>query len=104
MPTRLNEYVVSDDNYLSDENIINFVLFADCDPVRLDETIKDDHWNQAMDEKMHANKKNKMCELTSLTHRKKPIDIKRDYTTKYNPTEEVDHSRTRLVVKDTMKR
>ena len=54
MPTHLEDYVVGNDNELSNEDIANFTLFADCDPVTFEEAVKNEHWNQAMDEEMHA--------------------------------------------------
>ena len=31
------------DNELSDENIVNFILFVNCDPITFEEVIKNDH-------------------------------------------------------------
>ena len=53
----LEDYVVGNDNELSDKNIVNFVLFADCDSVTFEEAVKDDHWNQAMDDKIYQLRK-----------------------------------------------
>ena len=33
MLTRLEDYVIGNDNEMFDEDIVNFVLFADCDPI-----------------------------------------------------------------------
>ncbi|XP_027174415.1 uncharacterized protein LOC113774036 [Coffea eugenioides] len=43
MSTRLQYYVITPDDVLSDENIINFALFADCDPIMYEEAACDDH-------------------------------------------------------------
>ena len=99
MPTHLEDYVVGNDNELSNEDIANFTLFADCDPVTFEEAVKNEHWNQAMDEEMHAIEKNKTCELTTLSYGKKPIGVKQVYKTKYKPAGEIDHYKVRLVVK-----
>ena len=47
LPARLEDYVVSNDNDLSDEKIINFALFADCEPVSFEEASNDKNWRKA---------------------------------------------------------
>lgn len=42
LPSRLQDYVVGDDNDLSDEDIVNFALFADYDPATFEKVVKDD--------------------------------------------------------------
>ncbi|OIT27673.1 retrovirus-related pol polyprotein from transposon tnt 1-94, partial [Nicotiana attenuata] len=75
-PARLQGYVVGDDNDLSDEDIVNFALFADCDPVTFEEAVKDDRWVHAMNEEIHAIEKNNTWELTTLPPSKRPIGVK----------------------------
>ena len=76
MPVRLENYVVGNDNELSDEDIVNFTLFVNCDPATFEDAVKEDHWNQAMDEEIHAIEKTKTWELTTLPYDKKLIGVK----------------------------
>ena len=98
-PARLEDYVVSNDNDLSDEEIINFALFADCEPVNFEEASNDENWRKAMDEEIHAIEKNNTWELTDLPADKKPIGVKWVYKTKYKPNGEIDRFKARLVAK-----
>jgi len=41
---RLHDYVVDNNKNLSNEDIVNFALFADCDPITFEEAAKDEHW------------------------------------------------------------
>ena len=99
LPARLEDYVVSNDNDPSDEEIINFALFADCEPVTFEEACGDQHWRKAMDEEIHAIEKNDTWELTDLPVDKKPIGVKWVYKTKFKPTGEIDRFKARLVAK-----
>jgi len=58
LPATLQDYVVGNDNDSSDEEIINFALFADCELVTFEEASNDLNWRKAMDEKIHAIEKN----------------------------------------------
>lgn len=53
-PPYLKDYVVTNDNEVSDEELVNFAMFADCDPLTFEETAQDDGWVQAMDEKIKS--------------------------------------------------
>jgi len=57
---------VGNDNDPSDEEIINFALFANCEPVIFEEATNDQNWRKAMDEEIHAIKKNEMWDLIDL--------------------------------------
>ena len=54
MPVRLQDYVIILDDVPSDENIINFVLFANCDPVVYEEAASDDRWMKVMEKEIHT--------------------------------------------------
>ena len=54
MPAYLENYVVGNNNDLFDKNIVNFALFADCDPVAFEEVVKVIIGIKKMDEEMHA--------------------------------------------------
>jgi len=86
LPARLQDYVLGTDNDPSDEEIINFALFADCEPVTFEEASGDEKWIKAMDEEINAIEKNKTWELTELPTDKKPIGVKWVYKTKYKPS------------------
>jgi len=60
------------DKDTSNEEIINFTLFADCDPVIFEEASSDENWRKAMDDEIRAIEKNDTCELVDLTTNKRP--------------------------------
>ena len=99
--------MITRDDHESDndanDNIANFFLFVDCDPISFDNAIINEKWVQAMKEEIHSIKKNNTWELTSLPPGKKAIDVKCVYKTKYKPDDEVDRYKARLVVKATSK-
>ena len=98
-PTKLEDYVVSNNNDLFDEEIINFALFADCELVNFDEASNDENWRKARDEEICAIKKNDTRELSELPTNKKPIGVKWVYKTKYKPNSEIDGFKARSVNK-----
>ena len=67
---------MSNDNDLSGKEIINFALFVDGEPVNFEQASNDDNWRKAMDEEIHAIKKNETWKLTKLPSNKKPIGVK----------------------------
>ena len=83
----------------ANDDIANFCLFADCDPVSFDVAIINEKWVQIRKEVIHSIEKNNTWELTSLPPRKKDIGVKWVYKTKYKPDGEVDRYKARLVVK-----
>ena len=99
LPARLQDYVITNDNDVSDEELVNFALFADCDPVTFEDAAQDGRWVQAMDEEIHSIEKNNTWEITSLPKGKKSIGVKWVYKTKYQPDGQVDRLKARLVVK-----
>jgi hypothetical protein len=99
VPARLQDCVLGTDNDPSDEEIINFALFADCEPVTFEEAAGNENWIKAMDEEINAIEKNKTWELTELPADKKPIGVKWVYKTKYKPSGEIDRYKARLVAK-----
>ena len=99
MPARLQNYVITLDDIPSDEDIVNFALFADYDPVVYEKAASDDRWVKAMEEEIHAIEKNDTWELTSLPIGKKAIGVKWVYMTKFKLNREVDRYNARLVVK-----
>ena len=58
MPAHLQDYVIIPDDIPSDENIVNFALFANCDPMMYEEVAHDDRWMKAMEKEIHVIKKN----------------------------------------------
>jgi len=99
LPVRLEDYVVGNDNDPSDEEIINFALFVDCEPVTFEEVSYNQHWRKEMDEEIHAIKRTQTWELTNLPTDKRPIGVKWVYKTKYKSNGEIDRFKARLVAK-----
>ncbi|TXG70958.1 hypothetical protein EZV62_005893 [Acer yangbiense] len=52
LPARLQDCVLSNDDYPTDEELVNFALFADCDPVTYEDAAQDDYWMKAMNEEI----------------------------------------------------
>ncbi|CAM8990990.1 unnamed protein product [Rhodiola kirilowii] len=100
-PVRYHDYVVyrDDEPDTPDETMVNFCLFADCDPVTFEEAAKDEGWIQAMDAEIASIDKNDTWELTTLPVGKKSIGVKWVYKTKCRPDGQVDRLKARLVVK-----
>ena len=90
---------MGNDNDPSNEEIINFALFAYCESVTLEEASNNQHWRKAMDEEIHVIKKNQTWELIDLPADKRPIGVKWVYKTKYKSSGEIDHFKARLVAK-----
>jgi len=83
----------------SDVEIINFVLFADCEPLTFEEALSDKNWRKAMVDEINAMEKNDTWELTNLPTNKRPIGVKWMYKAKYNPSGEINHFKARLIKK-----
>ncbi|KAG6496958.1 hypothetical protein ZIOFF_044838 [Zingiber officinale] len=94
LPTHLQDYILSNDNDLSDEEIIQFALFAYCDPISCEDAAKKTHWLKAMDEEIQAIGTNGTWELIELPPRKEPVGVKCVYKTKYKSNGEIDHFKT----------
>jgi Reverse transcriptase (RNA-dependent DNA polymerase) len=74
-------------------------LLAQGDNISFEEAIKDDKWQVAMDDEIHAIEKNDTWELTSLPSGHKAIGVKWVYKKKMSPQGEVEKYKARLVVK-----
>ena len=68
--------MVGNDNNPTSQELMNFALFADCDPLSFEEVAQDDCWLKVMDEKIYAIEKNNTREFINLPNSKKPISIK----------------------------
>lgn len=101
LPARFHDYVVTNDadDELSHEELVNFALFADCDPITFAEASQDNGWLQAMNDEIQAIEKNDTWELTTLPVGNKSIGVKRVYKTKFKPDGNIDRLKARLVVK-----
>lgn len=64
---------MGDDNVPSNEEIINFSLFAHCELVKFKEASNNQHWRKAMDEEIHVNEKNPTWKLIDLATNKRLI-------------------------------
>ena len=54
LPACLHDYVMSNDNDVTDEELVNFALFTDCDPLSFTEAAQHDEWLQAMDAEIQS--------------------------------------------------
>lgn len=54
LPARLQDCVMFNDNNPSDEEIINFALFACYGPITFEEASSYKNWRKAMDDEIHA--------------------------------------------------
>ncbi|CAL9006618.1 unnamed protein product, partial [Prunus brigantina] len=99
LPSRFQDYQMGAGNVASDEEIVNFTLYANCDPLSFEEACEHEHWIRAMGKEIHAIEKNETWELTSLPEGKKTIGVKWVYKTKYKPNGDVDRFKARLVAK-----
>ncbi|RDX83806.1 putative mitochondrial protein, partial [Mucuna pruriens] len=75
-------YFVDDDNNSFNKEIINFVLFVDCEPVIFEKVSSDENWRKTW-----------MMRFVLLRR------MKWVYMTKYNPNGEIDYFKARLVTK-----
>ncbi|KAL2348468.1 hypothetical protein Fmac_002468 [Flemingia macrophylla] len=94
MKLSFQNYVVG--NYPSYEEIINFSLFANYEPITFEETSSDEKWIKSLDDEIHAIEKNKMWELANFPADKRSIGVKWVHKTKYNPNKENDHCKAKL--------
>lgn len=83
----------------SDDPLIHFALFADCDPITFQDAVKYPKWQIAMDEEIAAIEKNNTWALTDLPKGQKSIGVKWVYKTKLNAEGKVDKHKARLVAK-----
>ncbi|RDX79473.1 putative mitochondrial protein, partial [Mucuna pruriens] len=83
----------------SEDPLIHFALFSDCDPTTFEEAIKESKWRNAMDEEISAIERNNTWELTDLPKGHKTIGVKWVYKTKLKENGDVDKYKARLVAK-----
>ena len=76
-----------------------FCLFADYEPTRFEEAVRDKKWRNAMDEEIKVIEKNDTWEFAPLPTRKKIIGVKWVYKLKKNAKGELERYKARLVVK-----
>ena len=53
MPTRLKDYEVMKYTKITNEGLVNFCLFANCDPISYEEETSGEKWIQAMNEEFN---------------------------------------------------
>ena len=58
MPTHIKDYEVMKYTKITNEGLVNFCLFAYCDPISYKETVSDEKWIQVMNEKIQSIEKN----------------------------------------------
>ena len=62
-PTWMSDYEVTEIDQ-SEDLLIHFALYADCDLVTYEETVQHSRWRKVMDNKIVVKKKNDTWELT----------------------------------------
>ena len=58
MPTHLKDYEVMKDIEITNEGLVNFCLFANCDPISYEEAASDKKWIQVINEEIQSIVKN----------------------------------------------
>ena len=83
----------------SEDPLIHFALFSDCDPTTFEEAIKESKWQKAMVEEIATIERNNTWELINLPKGHKTIGVKWVYKTKLKENGDVDKYKARLVAK-----
>ena len=83
----------------SEDPLIHFALFSDCDPTTFEEAIKESKWQKAMVEEIATIERNNTWELINLPKGHKTIGVKWVYKTKLKKNGDVDKYKARLVAK-----
>ena len=99
MRAHLKDYEVMKYTEITYEGLVNFCLFADCDPILYEKVASDEKQIQTMNKEIQSIEKNNTWELTFLLVGKKPIGVKWVYKTKYKLDGNVDQFKARLVAK-----
>lgn len=94
----MNDYF-SGDELSNEDTIVQFSLFADSDPIKFKDAVKEEKWTKAMDTEIQAIKRNDTWELTDLPKGQKTICVKWVYRTKLNEKGEIDKHKAWLVAK-----
>ncbi|KAI3509130.1 hypothetical protein L1887_24156 [Cichorium endivia] len=81
------------------DDVADYALFSDADPVTFEEAVKEERWRLAMDSEMDSIERNDTWELVDPPLDKKPIGVKWVFKTKLNEKGEIDKYKARLVVK-----
>ena len=81
------------------DDVADFVLFSDADPLCFEDAHQQDIWKHAMNEEIKAILKNETWELVDPPNNHKPIGVKWVYKTKFNKDGKIDRHKARLVVK-----
>lgn len=97
-PVWKRDYVTGEG--LSDEeNDAYLVMSAAIDPIHIEDAVKSEKWQRAIDVEMEAIEKKHTWELTDLPKGAKKAGVRWVYKTKFNENGEVDKRKARLVVK-----
>ena len=74
MLARLQDYVITLDDIPSNEDIVNFALFIDYDPVVYEKAANDDRWMKVMEKEIHAIKEMRLRNLLLFQLIKKSLE------------------------------
>lgn len=82
--------VVNNNDVYDDVDLIYYAYFADCEPFRFEEAVKDERQVKTMDKEINVTEKNKVKKLMSFSKGHKVIGVKWVYKTKYSADENLD--------------
>jgi len=82
-----------------DDRDAYFVLFSGCDPLKFEEAVVDEKWQQAMKEEIDAIERNHTWQLVDCPQGKIPIGLKWVFKTKYHADGSLERHKARLVAK-----
>lgn len=80
-------------------DLVHSTLFAEIDPVTLDEALKNEKWTEAMKEELLSIDKNHTWELVLLPPNMKAIDVWSVFKVKEEPNGEMLENKGRVVVR-----
>lgn len=81
------------------EDMADYALFVDADPITFEDAIQDKKWRDAMDAEIRSILKNDTWELVDPPKDHKSIGVKWVYKTKLNERGEVEKYKASLVAK-----
>ncbi|KAL0453571.1 UNVERIFIED_CONTAM: Retrovirus-related Pol polyprotein from transposon TNT 1-94 [Sesamum latifolium] len=97
-PAWISDYEVTGINQIENPST-QFALFSDCDPTTFESTVKEEKWQNAMNDKIDAIERNDTWKLIDLPKGHKTIGVKWVYKTKLKENDKVDKYKAHLVAK-----
>jgi hypothetical protein len=86
IPRRLQDcQVTGDDEVSSDDELVQFAMLADTEPLDYKAALCDENWKEAMLDEMNSIERNQTWDLVKLPDGNKAIDVKWVFKLKLNP-------------------